>query len=89
MWSAIINCTGPRYDIAAGADPLWSQLLDDGLVRPGPLNLGLDTDPSGRLLPGHVPMWALGPLRRGNLWETTAFAEIRSQAEALAALIGS
>lgn len=86
---AIINCTGPRYDIAAGADPLWSQLLDDGLVRPGPLNLGLDTDPSGRLLPGHVPMWALGPLRRGNLWETTAFAEIRSQAEALAALIGS
>lgn len=86
---AVINCTGPRYDIAASADPLWSQLLDDGLVRPGPLNLGLDTDPSGRLLPGHVPMWTLGPLRRGNLWETTAFAEIRLQAEALAALIGS
>ncbi|WP_074340424.1 FAD/NAD(P)-binding protein [Mycobacteroides abscessus] len=86
---AVINCTGPRYDIAASADPLWSQLLDDGLVRPGPLNLGLDTDPSGRLLPGHVPMWTLGPLRRGNLWETTAFVEIRLQAEALAALIGS
>ncbi|ORA30672.1 FAD/NAD(P)-binding protein [Mycobacteroides abscessus] len=86
---AVINCTGPRYDIAASADPLWSQLLDDGLVRPGPLNLGLDTDPSGRLLPGHIPMWTLGPLRRGNLWETTAFAEIRLQAEALAALIGS
>lgn len=86
---AVINCTGPRYDIAAGADPLWNQLLHDGLVRPGPLNLGLDTDPSGHLLPGHVPMWTLGPLRRGNLWETTAFAEIRLQAEALAALIGS
>ncbi|WP_078314592.1 FAD/NAD(P)-binding protein [Mycobacterium sp. D16Q16] len=86
---AVINCTGPQYDITAAADPLWSQLLADGLVRPGPLNLGLDTDAEGRLLPAVVPMWTLGPLRRGNLWETTAFAEIRAQAERLAALIGS
>lgn len=86
---AVINCTGPQYDITAGTDPLWSQLLAGGLARPGPLNLGLDTDPAGRLLPGHAPLWALGPLRRGNLWETTAFAEIRAQAEGMAALIGS
>ncbi|OHU79519.1 FAD/NAD(P)-binding protein [Mycobacteroides chelonae] len=86
---AVINCTGPQYDLTAGADRLWNQLLADGLARPGPLNLGLDTDTDGRLLPGVVPMWAIGPLRRGNLWETTAFAEIRAQAEKLAALIGS
>jgi uncharacterized NAD(P)/FAD-binding protein YdhS len=86
---AVINCTGPQYDITTGTDPLWSQLLADGLVRPGPLNLGLDTDAEGRLLPGAVQMWTLGPLRRGNLWETTAFTEIRAQAERLAALIGS
>ncbi|TDZ83695.1 hypothetical protein DE4585_02503 [Mycobacteroides salmoniphilum] len=86
---AVINCTGPQYDITAGTDPLWSQLLADGMVKPGPLNLGLDTDVEGRLLPGVVPMWTLGPLRRGNLWETTAFADIRAQAERLAALIGS
>ncbi|BAX99646.1 hypothetical protein MSTE_04352 [Mycobacteroides stephanolepidis] len=78
---AVINCTGPQYDLTAGADRLWSQLLADGLARPGPLNLGLDTDTEGRLLPGAVPMWAIGPLRRGNLWETTAFVEIRAQAE--------
>ncbi|WP_088414850.1 FAD/NAD(P)-binding protein [Mycobacteroides saopaulense] len=87
--SAVINCTGPRYDVTSGADPLWSQLLADGLARPGPLNLGLDTDTDGRLLPGNAPIWTLGPLRRGNIWETTAFAEIRAQAHALAALIGS
>ncbi|MFA4080815.1 FAD/NAD(P)-binding protein [Mycobacteroides salmoniphilum] len=86
---AVINCTGPQYDITTGADPLWSQLLADGLVKPGPLNLGLDTDAEGRILPGVAPMWTLGPLRRGNLWETTAFVEIRAQAERLAALIGS
>lgn len=86
---AVINCTGPQYDITAGTDPLWSQLLADGMVKPGPLNLGLDTDPDGRLLPGEAPMWTLGPLRRGNLWETTAFAEIRAQAQRLATLIGS
>lgn len=86
---AVVNCTGPQYDITSSADPLWNQLLDDGLVRPGPLSLGLDTDSSGRLRPGDLPMWTLGPLRRGNLWETTAFTEIRAQAEGLAALIGS
>lgn len=86
---AVINCTGPQYDITTGADPLWSQLLAGGLVKPGPLNLGLDTDAEGRILPGVAPMWTLGPLRRGNLWETTAFVEIRAQAERLAALIGS
>lgn len=85
----VLNCTGPQYDITISTDRLWVQLLTDGLVRPGPLNLGLDTDPDGRLLPAEVPIWALGPLRRGNLWETTAFAEIRSQAQRLAALIGS
>ncbi|MBA0046154.1 FAD/NAD(P)-binding protein [Mycobacteroides sp. LB1] len=85
----VINCTGPQYDITTGTDPLWSRLLASGLVRPGPLNLGLDTDPDGKLAPGDAPMWTLGPLRRGNLWETTAFVEIRAQAEGLAALIGS
>ncbi|MUM15336.1 lycopene cyclase [Mycobacterium sp. CBMA 623] len=86
---AVINCTGPQYDITASTDPLWREMLAGDLVRPGPLNLGLDTDSEGRLSPGDAPMWALGPLRRGNLWETTAFAEIRAQARELAALIVS
>lgn len=87
--SAVITCTGPRYDVTSGADPLWSQLLADGLARPGPLNHGLDTDTDGRLLSGNARICTLGPLWRGNRWETTVFAEIRAQAHALAALIGS
>ncbi|MGH3726608.1 MAG: FAD/NAD(P)-binding protein [Mycobacterium sp.] len=86
---AVINCTGPQYDITASVDPLWRQLLADGLVRPGPHSLGLDTDSDGRLVSADAPIWTLGPLRRGNLWETTAFVEIRAQAERLATLIGS
>ena len=40
-------------------------------------------DPAGR--PG--PVWALGALRRGELWESTAVPEIRAQAQELASAL--
>ena len=49
-------------------------------ARPG---LGIDTADDGRVLgvlPATMPFFALGSLRRGNLWETTAMPEIREQA---------
>ncbi|MGH8895204.1 MAG: FAD/NAD(P)-binding protein, partial [Actinomycetes bacterium] len=50
-------------------------------ARTGPLGLGLATD-DGRLLgvEADLPVWTLGALRRGELWETTAIPEIRVQA---------
>ena len=65
------------------ADPLLSALARTGLVRPGPAGLGIDTTDDGRVLgvlPAAMPLYALGSLRRGNLWETTAMPEIREQA---------
>jgi uncharacterized NAD(P)/FAD-binding protein YdhS len=61
-------------------------LLDAGLAAPGPLGLGLATDPDGRCSEG---VYALGALRRGELWETTAVPEIRVQADAIAATIAT
>ncbi|SDT16152.1 Uncharacterized NAD(P)/FAD-binding protein YdhS [Nocardioides scoriae] len=82
---AVVNCTGPVGSIAS--DPLLSRLARTGLVRPGPAGLGIDTADDGRVtgvLPGSMPFFALGALRRGNLWESTAMPEIREQTYAVA-----
>ncbi len=79
--AGVVNCTGPVGTLAK--DPLLASLARTGLVRPGPSGLGIDTADDGRVigvLPGGMPFYALGTLRRGNLWETTAMPEIREQA---------
>ncbi len=79
--AAVVNCTGPVGSITA--DPLLTRLARTGLVRPGPAGLGIDTADDGRVLgtlPATRPFLAVGSLRRGNLWESTAMPEIREQA---------
>jgi uncharacterized NAD(P)/FAD-binding protein YdhS len=84
----VVVCAGPEYDLRRAADPLLAGLLDDGVACPGPLGLGLATSGDGRLIAGSddppAPLWAIGSLRRGDLYETTAFPEIRAQADSLA-----
>lgn len=79
----VINCTGPDASIGRG-HPLLRGLLESGLVRTDALGLGLATDAEGALLDAHGRasglLFTLGPLRRGDLWETTAIPEIRAQA---------
>ena len=57
-------------------------------MRPHPLALGLDTAADGAVRDARgrasETLFALGPLRRGELWESTAVPEIRAQAHALA-----
>ncbi|WP_018680497.1 FAD/NAD(P)-binding protein [Actinokineospora enzanensis] len=79
---AVVNCTGPQKRPKAVTDPLVSSLLRAGLTTPGPHGLGFDTDSRGRL--SDHPLWTLGALRLGTLWETTAIPEIRAQATEIA-----
>jgi uncharacterized NAD(P)/FAD-binding protein YdhS len=81
--SAIVNCTGPTADVTSTTDPLVRRLLDRRVARPGPLQLGLDTDSTGCLPNTDYKLWLVGPLRRGMNWETTAVPEIREQAALL------
>jgi uncharacterized NAD(P)/FAD-binding protein YdhS len=86
--AAVVNCTGPVGSIAA--DPLLTRLARTGLVRPGPAGLGIDTADDGRIvgtLPETRPFMAVGSLRRGNLWESTAMPEIREQAYDVARVV--
>lgn len=81
---AVVNCTGAQGDLRLTGDPLARSLFETGSARPGPLGLGFDTAPDGALPTNGIPLWTLGAPRRGNLWETTAFPEIRAQASVLA-----
>ncbi|MFE4519641.1 FAD/NAD(P)-binding protein [Kitasatospora sp. NPDC056783] len=88
---AVVNCTGPQDDVRRLDDPLVAGLLAAGLAAPDPTGVGFHTTPGGRLRPPAgappVPLWTLGPPRRGALLESTAIPEIRAQAAALAATL--
>jgi uncharacterized NAD(P)/FAD-binding protein YdhS len=82
--SAIVNCTGPAVAGVHGGDQLLTRLVARGLAGYDALGLGVCTDDDGRLIDAHdvrqSDLFAIGPLRRGELWESTAVPEIRQQA---------
>ena len=84
----VVTCTGAGTAVAATPDRLVRGLLADGHASPDPLGLGLRATPSGALLDASgrsdERLWLLGPLRRGELWESTAVQELRDQAVAVA-----
>jgi uncharacterized NAD(P)/FAD-binding protein YdhS len=86
--ASVVNCTGPNGNVLAGGSRLLEALCAAGTVRPHPLALGLDTASDGALRDARShesqTLFAIGPLRRGELWESTAVPEIRAQARALA-----
>jgi uncharacterized NAD(P)/FAD-binding protein YdhS len=84
----VINCTGPESDCRRVVNPLMSALLAGGLARPDPLFLGLDVSLDGALI-GHdgttsQSLYAIGPARKGSVWESTAVPELREQIHRLA-----
>ncbi|MEX2218292.1 MAG: FAD/NAD(P)-binding protein [Phycisphaerales bacterium] len=84
----VINCSGPETDLARVDDPLLRALRRRGLIATDPLGLGLLSTPDGAAIDVHAQpcerLSVLGPLRRPQLWETTAVPELRLQAAALA-----
>lgn len=86
--AALINSSGIEYDWRRVARPLPQQLLARGLVRPGPLALGVAAAIDGAVLNEHGQvanrLFAMGPPLRGMWWESTAVTDVASQAKALA-----
>jgi uncharacterized NAD(P)/FAD-binding protein YdhS len=83
-----INCTGSETDCRRIDDSLISNIFLQGFARPDPLFMGVDVGKNGALLdargrPSHS-LFAIGPPRKGSLWENTAVPEIRTQAAQLA-----
>ena len=84
-------CIGRDYELS---DPLTLNLLAEGKTSRGPLGMGLHVDVSTGLLMkpdgnSHQNIYALGPLRSGEAFESTAIPEIRKQASLIAARLSA
>lgn len=87
----VVNCTGPESDCRQVDDPLLANLMRQKLARPDSLFLGLDASPDGALIDAYGDVsdlfYAIGPVRKGSLWETIAVPELRVQVSELSRLL--
>ena len=88
---AVVNCSGSECNYRKLESPLIRDLLEQRLVCPDPLALGLKTAADGALIDAADAasdrLYTLGPPQKGMLWETTAVPEVRVQAARLAGLL--
>lgn len=77
------NSTGPLHALARTKDAMLRQMLDDGLIRPDVLGVGLEVDERSRIT-GVDRAWAMGPLTKGRYWEIVAVPDISGQAAVVA-----
>ena len=84
----IVNCSGYEAGPRMFEDPGIKSLLDTGIAQIDELGLGVDSADNGALIDvlgiASTLLFAIGPIRKGCLWETTAVPEIRAQAVDLA-----
>jgi uncharacterized NAD(P)/FAD-binding protein YdhS len=87
----VVNCTGPQTSFSAAAEPLFKSLLERGLVRVDGLDMGIEVDEGFAAVERDGRrsefLYALGPLLKGTLWETTAVPELRGQAMRVAQIL--
>jgi len=85
----VVSCMGTSLACTEADHPVLAGAFRRGDLRRHPLGLGLDVTADGAIVRADGTasrrLHAMGPLRVGRLWETTAVPEIRVQAEALAA----
>ena len=89
-FSTVISCTGAGA-LRGSTGPLGDlvgNLEYEGVVTLHSLGMGLEVDKRGRAVGtdgcATPPVYVVGPLRRGALWETTAIPEILAQADDVA-----
>ncbi|MDX6367417.1 MAG: hypothetical protein QOK30_2493 [Nocardioidaceae bacterium] len=90
----VVNCTGPQLDVRDLRNPLLDDLLKPrvggALATIATAGMGFRTE-GGQLVDqsgtARAPLWTLGALRRGEIWESTAVPEIRDQAVAVASAV--
>jgi uncharacterized NAD(P)/FAD-binding protein YdhS len=89
---AVVVATGTAWDRRSlHRSGLWANLLAADVASLHPSGVGVRLDADGYLIDGSgatAPnILCLGAIRQGEVWETTAIPEIRTQAAAIAELL--
>lgn len=86
-----INCTGPQSRFSESHIPLFDNLLARRVISLDEMDMGIQVNDDFAVLnPQHKPvgnLFAIGPLLKGTLWETTAVPELRGQAMRVAQIM--
>lgn len=89
--AVVINCTGPDTNLRHTSHRLIAQMREAGTIVADPLGLGMLTGDLGEVVNNDglhsTRIYAIGALRKGSLWESTAVPEIREQAAQVAKAI--
>lgn len=84
----LVNCTGPRESLNDSPNDLFRNLFERGLIRPDEVDMGIEVTPDFAVVDQNGRpsdyLFAIGPLLKGTLWETTAVPELRAQTHQLA-----
>ncbi len=85
----IINCSGSQ-NLSTKSSPLVRNLLESGYAQTDYWKMGIQTDKIGRIIGNPKTfknLYAVGPLRKGTLWENIAVPELRVETLTLAQTI--
>jgi uncharacterized NAD(P)/FAD-binding protein YdhS len=78
---AIINCTGPNYDLSTAPDPLVKSVMQRNYLKQDPLKIGVALDDKYQLQsPSHQTqhgLYYIGPMLKARYWEAIAVPELR------------
>ena len=87
---AVINCTGPKMNVAKSAKPLLQQALADGMIEQHATKAGVAVDSEYRAWGAAYPhLSVIGPLMTGQFLESAAVPELRLQAAVIAGRIAA
>ncbi|MES2013253.1 MAG: FAD/NAD(P)-binding protein [Pseudomonadota bacterium] len=78
---AVVNCTGPNYDITTLTQPLLVQLQNEGYLKQDPLKIGLELDDQYQVInqdgQSVQQLFYVGPMLKAKYWEAIAVPELR------------
>jgi uncharacterized NAD(P)/FAD-binding protein YdhS len=85
----IINCLSPEANITRQGNQLLNKLVEKGMIKQGPCNLGIKVDAENGFVESEnlnvtSGLYVIGSNLKGVLWESTAVPELRDQAKRIA-----
>jgi uncharacterized NAD(P)/FAD-binding protein YdhS len=87
----VVNCTGPQESFKNSKTALFQNLFARGLVQSDEMDMGIKVSADLAAVDGggspSDSLFAVGPLLKGTLWETTAVPELRLQTRRIAEAI--